>query len=120
MWFLFGEDDEEEIRKPSEGQQDLVVRFEQGGRDVVVRQGPAVQGQAAAAALAVVRVLDPDVQLFAPEVLFDGESVPRPGDGGRPRMPSTQPTITVEAVPVNQWTWERPKCLLAGPSVNCP
>ena len=34
-----------------------------------------------------------------------------PSRSGRsPRMPSTQPTMTVEAVPVSQCTWERPAC----------
>lgn len=43
-----------------------------------------------------------------------------PKSGRIPRMPSTQPTITVEAVPVSQWTWDRPAWGLAIPSVNCP
>ena len=40
--------------------------------------------------------------------------------GRMPRIPSTHPTITVDAVPVSQCTCERPKCRLSFPSVNCP
>jgi hypothetical protein len=54
------------------------------------------------------------VKVFSPEILSDLRS------GRRPGMPSTQPAIMVEAVPVSQWTWERPRWMLARSSVNWP
>ena len=50
----------------------------------------------------------------------DGQ-ITMPSKTGRiPRMPSTQPTMTVLAVPVSQWTCDLPKFGLREPSVNCP
>ena len=40
------------------------------------------------------------------------------GVGRRPRMPSTMPTMTVDAVPVSQCTWARPGWGVSWPSMN--
>lgn len=114
----------------SQNQANLGFAGQQRGRDVGVGQLPAVDSQAGKAAFAVVGILHPDVQPAAAEILVHCKARPFAGDGrcqaqpiqvrAQPRMPSTQPTMTVEAVPVSQCTWERPKCLLAGPSVNWP
>lgn len=81
---------------------------------MIVVQLSAIQDEPFASAFFSVRILDYDVKVFSPEILSDLRS------GRRLGMPSTQPAIMVEAVPVSQWTWERPRWMLARSSVNWP
>lgn len=111
-------------------QHDLRGLGQQGLRHVVPEHFPAVDREPRAARLLPIGILDPDMQLL-PRKSFqissafhslgmEGAILMPPKSGRIPRMPSTQPTITVEAVPVSQWTWDRPAWGLAFPSVNWP
>ena len=109
-------------------QENFVFFFEQSFRYIIIRKFFPVQAHAPAAGFPVIRILDPDMEMFPRKSLSISKesqlsgtagAIRIPSRSGRsPRIPSTQPTITVEAVPVSQCTWERPKWLLAGPSVN--
>ena len=115
--------------KLSQNQFDLVAGSQLGCRNVIPFHCSAIQSQRRNTALYMVRILHRNLQLLAAEHLLHGKAIPirwncrmnmQSISGRIPQIPSTQPTITVEAVPVSQCTWERPAYGEAVASVNCP
>ena len=98
-------------------QENFIFFFEQSFRYIIIRKLFPVQAHAPASGFPVLRIFDPDMEMFSPEIFVNFKGIPARWD--RRRDPDTfQIRPESEDSFHSQCTWERPKWLLAGPSAN--
>ena len=64
-------------------QENFVFFFEQSFRYIIIRKFFPVQAHAPAAGFPVIRILDPDMEMFPPEIFVNFEGIPALGDSRR-------------------------------------
>ena len=64
-------------------QENFVFFFEQSFRYIIIRKFFPVQAHAPAAGFPVIRILDPDMEMFPPEIFVNFKGIPALGDSRR-------------------------------------
>ena len=80
-------------------QENFVFFFEQSFRYIIIRKFFPVQAHAPAAGFPVIRILDPDMEMFSPEIFVNFEGIPALGDS-RPRSGSLPDPAGVRGFPL--------------------